>query len=465
MAITVRDLKEREKREQRRSFEAFHDDIPAVIKSIDGTTRPPGQQGMTWVAILNQPESRILVHNASTMDVAETPVWVGPEVKPPYRLEIKGLYFGGLSQESVSNAAALQVGNHAQIHQFPSESNPGPDPVLIFQPALQPLKITGNGSTLIVTVQPHVYVNNGRPVNFAGANVDLTTSVPSVASTQRKTLLYLDEITNTIITLDGGTVPTGGAQVPSYVDLPVDARMCGYVTLSNGQTAVTTATHVEDFRDYQRGREGITGIISPELKNYTMTIGQDVSVSGTATVDFEDGNVHILTLTGNTTVIIDNPPSTNIYGELKVIIIQDGTGGHSITWPTNILWPSVTIPTLTTTADRRDVFEFFTTDGGLFYYGRAVAQNYGSVAATISLNTLTLAGSTPSATVVASTVITMAWLTLASSIETITVVPGAVSPTMNAITLAGSAETMTVMFTVTASSITLAGSPETISVV
>ncbi|MHC4160189.1 MAG: hypothetical protein ACYSSO_14045, partial [Planctomycetota bacterium] len=339
MPITVRDLKERENRQQRKAFEAFHDDIPAVIKSIDGNTRPPGQQGMTWVSILNQPESMVLVHNATTMDIAETPVWVGPEMKPPYRLEVKGLYFGGLSQESINNAGGLQVSSHAQIHQYPSESNAGPDPVLIFQPALQPLKITGNGSTLIITVQPHTYVRNGRPVTFAGANIDLTTSVPGTASTQRKTLVYLDEVTNTARIVDGTTVPTGGAQVPSYVDLPVDGRMCGYVTLSNGQTSVVTATHVEDFRDYQRGREGVTGIISPELKNYTMTIGQDASVSGSVTVDFEDGNVHILTLTGDTTVAIDNPPSANIYGELKVIIIQDGTGGHSITWPTNVLWP------------------------------------------------------------------------------------------------------------------------------
>lgn len=445
MPITVRDLKEREKRQQSRAFEAFHDDIPAVIKSVDGNTRPPGQQGMTWVAILNQPESRVLVHNATTMDVAETPVWVGPEMKPPYRLEIKGLYFGGLSQESVSNASGLQVGDHGQIHQYPSETNPGPSVVLIFQPALQPLKITGNGSTLIVTVQPHVYVRNGRPVNFAGANVDLTASVPSVASTQRKTLLYLDETTNTIITLDGGTVPTGGAQVPSYVDLPVDARMCGYVTLSNGQTAVTTATHVEDFRDYQRGRAGTTGIISPELKNYTMTIGQDASVSGSAPVDFEDGNVHLLTLTGATTVSFVNPPSANIYGELKIVIIQDGTGGHSITWPTNILWPAATIPSLTTTADESDVFEFFTTDGGLFYYGRAVAQAYAPISSTLTMSTLTLAGSTPASVVAASTTVTMAWLTLTSSVESITAIQGAPVVTLDTITLAGSPETISVV--------------------
>jgi hypothetical protein len=444
-AITVRDLKEREHREQKKTFEAFHNDIPAVIKSVDGNTRPPGQQGMTWVSILNQPESRVLVHNATTMDIAETPVWVGPEMKPPYRLEIKSLYFGGLSPESINSASGLQVGSHAQIHQYPSESDPGPDPVLIFQPALQPLKLTGNGSNLTVTVQPHVYVRNGRPVTFAGANVDLTTSVPGTASTQRKTLVYLDEVTNTVLTSDSSTVPTGGAQVPSYPDLPVDGRMCGYVTLSNGQTSIVTATHIEDFRDHQRSRIGTTGIISPELKNYTMTIGQDVSVSGNVTVDFDDGNVHILTLTGNTTVAFDNPPSANIYGELKIIIIQDSTGGRTITWPTNILWPSATEPTLTSTADRRDVFEFFTTDGGLFYYGRAEAQNYAPINNTIALNTLTLAGSAETNAVAATVGVTLAWLTLSSSVEDITAVQGDPVVTLDTITLSGSPETITVV--------------------
>ena len=82
---------------------------------------------MTWVSILNQPESRVLVHNATTLDIEGTPVWVGPGTKPPYRLEVKGLYFGGLSQTDTSQGSALQMGAHAQVHQYPSESAPGPD--------------------------------------------------------------------------------------------------------------------------------------------------------------------------------------------------------------------------------------------------------------------------------------------------------------------------------------------------
>ena len=416
--FTVRDIREREKEGQRRTFEAFHNDLPAVIKSVDGLTRPANQTSMTWVSILNQPESRVLVHNATTLDVEGTPVWVGPEAKPPYRLEVKGLYFGGLSQASTSQAAALQVGAHAQVHQYPSESSPGPDKVLIFQYAWQPLKMTGTGANLTVTVQPQYYIKNGRPAYFPGANIDLTTSVPSVASTQRRTLVYLDETINLISVVDGATVPTGGALTPSYPNLPINGRASGYVLLINGQTTIATASDVEDWRDLGRARDNLSGAtVSPHLSNFTLETEIDTSVSGAISLDFIDGNVQEITLTGNTSITIINPPSTNKYGEMKIIIHQDSTGGYTVTWPMEVWWPGSSTPTMSTAADAADVYELFTTNGGYYYFGRALAA-YGPSNISITVNTLILASSTPSMSVLAVTTISVNTLTLAGTAVT-----------------------------------------------
>jgi hypothetical protein len=80
-------------------------------------------------------------------------------------------------------------------------------------------------------------------------------------------------------------------------------------------------------------------------------------------------------------------------------------------------------------------------------------------------DTTTFVVAFPTATLSIPITITVNTITLAGSAETITVVPGAVSPLMDELTLAGSAETMMVVQMVVANTITLASSAETITVV
>ncbi len=445
MTLTIRDIREREKEEQRKIFEPFHGDRPAVIKSVDGNTRPSNQPAMTWVAFYNQPESRVLVHNPTANDVAETPVWVGPENASSPRLIIKGIYYGGISTEvDTTEGGALGVSPHAKTQQYPSESNPGPDKILVYQPALQPLKMTGNGTDLTVTIQPHLYTKNGRPRYFSGGNLDLTSSVPGTANTKRKTLVYLDENTNVLSIVDGGTVSSAGALLSPLATLPVGGRMIGYVELTNGQTSITTATHIEDWRDTLKGREDVTGAttINPHIKSYTLEVEFLSSATGTVTLSFQDANVHDITLTGNTILAINDPPSNLRYGEMKIIVHQDSTGGYTLSWPVNVWWPGATTPTMSPAADAVDMYEIVTLNGGLYYLGRTLAA-YGPSPATITVDVLTLSGSALSISIGRGVIVNA--LALTGSAETITVVGGPISVTMNALTLAGTAETCTVV--------------------
>jgi len=75
----------------------------------------------------------------------------------------------------------------------------------------------------------------------------------------------------------------------------------------------------------------------------------------TTTFDMNTSGIHLVTLTGNPTLDVTNVTD----GQTFVIILkQDGTGSHTVTWWTGILWPSGTAPTLTTTGNKYDIFAF-----------------------------------------------------------------------------------------------------------
>ena len=94
--------------------------------------------------------------------------------------------------------------------------------------------------------------------------------------------------------------------------------------------------------------------------------------AGTATLDLSTGNEHRITMpAGNITIAISNETDGQKF---IVSILQDGTGSRTVTWFSTIKWPDNTEPTLTTTANKRDVFGFIVT-GTDTYDGFIVGQN------------------------------------------------------------------------------------------
>jgi hypothetical protein len=256
----VRDVSERLKDRKRREVEALeatfepnHGDRQATIKEISGSTRHATQPGKTWISLWNQPESLIPVWNNTALEVAESHVWVGPQVYPPFALEIKGSYQGGLAPNTVTYGGAYGSSDHGDVHQTADESSPGAAPVSVFQPMMQMLKTTGDGSTLTITIQPLIYFRGARRVTYPGQTLDVTSYVPGAGLT-RRILVYLDIGLNQIGVVTGSTVSSTGAIPVPYPDIPDNSYPSAYVQLTVGQTAVTTATHVEDTRDFIRPR-------------------------------------------------------------------------------------------------------------------------------------------------------------------------------------------------------------------
>jgi hypothetical protein len=134
----------------------------------------------------------------------------------------------------------------------------------------------------------------------------------------------------------------------------------------DGSTKITTASTGVD----------VTGELIAD--SYNETYAAVTSSSNATTVDCEAGNAFSHTLTENTTFTFSNPPASGTAYSFSLEIIQDSSAsGYSVTWPSSVDWPSATAPTLTATASAKDVFVFYTRDGGTTFYGFTAGQALG----------------------------------------------------------------------------------------
>lgn len=78
-----------------------------------------------------------------------------------------------------------------------------------------------------------------------------------------------------------------------------------------------------------------------------------------------------ITLTASCTLTFPSPvPGT----ALTIALIQDATGGRTVTWPTSVKW-SGAAPTLTATASKLDLFSFVALDNSS-WLGLVAGQDY-----------------------------------------------------------------------------------------
>ena len=120
--------------------------------------------------------------------------------------------------------------------------------------------------------------------------------------------------------------------------------------------------------------------LSEELKakSYNETYAAVTSSGAATAVNCETGNAFSHTLTEATTFTFSNPPASGTAYSFSLEVIQDASAsGYAITWPTSVDWPSATAPTLTATASAKDVFVFYTRDGGTNWYGFTAGQALG----------------------------------------------------------------------------------------
>jgi hypothetical protein len=217
------------------------------------------------------------------------------------------------------------------------------------------LRISNNLSDLnnASTARTNLGVAIGSDVQAYDAEL---TELATMGSTTASALADLTQAEVQI--LDGATVSTAELNyldgVTSAIQTQLDAKMAPTYT----------------------GDVDITGELI--VDSYNETYGAVTSSSNATTVNCEAGNAFSHTLTENTTLTFSNPPASGTAFSFSLEIIQDGSAsGFTVTWPAATDWPSATAPTLTATASAKDVFVFYTRDGGTNWYGFTAGQALG----------------------------------------------------------------------------------------
>jgi hypothetical protein len=236
--------------------------------------------------------------------------------------------------------------------------NSGADPIVVSTNSLERMRITADGSVGIGTTA----VDFGRNWRFVARHDQNATSHFGFinSNTSAAAAVNISKIGGTGNSfLDWSLIDNSGS--------PFDAYQYG--------SAVTYTAWayggVERMRLTASGSLGIgTGAPAATLDvvGTVSTARADIlsqTLTDGATINWNTalGQIATVTLGGNRTMAA---PTNLKVGTYILNVIQDGTGSRTITWNSVFKWTAATAPPLTTAANRRDVFSFFS-DGTNLY--------------------------------------------------------------------------------------------------
>ena len=112
------------------------------------------------------------------------------------------------------------------------------------------------------------------------------------------------------------------------------------------------------------------------LPNNSAEVSTSVSISSNAiTLDLNTAAVFNVNLSENiNTITLSNVQASGRASSFVLILTGDGAA-RTVIWPANFLWPNDTAPNLTSALGKKDVFIFFTTDGGTYWQAFISGQN------------------------------------------------------------------------------------------
>jgi hypothetical protein len=100
-----------------------------------------------------------------------------------------------------------------------------------------------------------------------------------------------------------------------------------------------------------------------------------VITNSTVTIDVSAATIFEIALNTNITQFsLQNMQPVGRVSSFVIIMTADGTT-RTVVWPSNFKWPQNIAPTITTTANKKDVFVFFTVDGGGTWQAFITGQN------------------------------------------------------------------------------------------
>jgi hypothetical protein len=116
-----------------------------------------------------------------------------------------------------------------------------------------------------------------------------------------------------------------------------------------------------------------------ELINYSDHLYAFGNTGATPSFTLRNGNFVTATLSANITSMtfdLSGCPTTTAAFSFTLVLTNDATPSRTITWPASVKWPNATVPTRTTTANKSDVYTFFTYDAGTTWWGNLSLYNF-----------------------------------------------------------------------------------------
>jgi hypothetical protein len=186
--------------------------------------------------------------------------------------------------------------------------------------------------------------------NTSNAN---TVSIPSFASRS-------SNLTINILTSSSVNDSASGNIASALVVNTVHGLAISYVTAANSNAQISVASanawsnavNTYSIATYAtKISPTFTGTVTIDanIANQTLTDGSTINW------DVSLGSVATVTLGGSRTMAA---PTNLKIGTYILHVVQDGSGGRSLTWNSVFKWPAGVAPTLTSTANRRDLFSF-----------------------------------------------------------------------------------------------------------
>jgi hypothetical protein len=222
-------------------------------------------------------------------------------------------------------------------------------------------------------------LNDFLLVEHNGDGTHRTAVNPDATTTTKGKLKLAGDLAGTA---DAPTVPalSTKANDTAVVHATGDETVAGIKTFTSSPIVPTPSTGTQAAH---KGYVDTTvGAITPASIGAVSATGGGRETSATnnaagstPTVNLAGGNVQILTLTANATITLSGATNGTACS-VSLYLQQDGTGGHTITWPASIKWPSAIAPTLSTGANKIDLVVLETLDGGATWFGSLAGADY-----------------------------------------------------------------------------------------
>lgn len=142
-----------------------------------------------------------------------------------------------------------------------------------------------------------------------------------------------------------------------------------YNGIATYNSTVTFANAVTFSNTISVANINATYIANSTLNNYKEQSYTNTTFGTSYTVDLNNGSLHLLTLTSNTTIYM---PTAN-SGKSFTLIINTGSGNYGVGW-NGVTWSDNVAPVATVTSSKRDILSFIC--DGSSWFGFVAGQNF-----------------------------------------------------------------------------------------